>query len=58
MPHDPQLLTVREVAATLKISVNTVWRHVRNGALPEPVRIVGATRWRRADIEALFAPAE
>lgn len=50
---EPQLLTVRQVAALLNIGTSSVWRHVRNGTLPKPVRIVGTTRWRRADLLAL-----
>lgn len=54
----PELLTVRDVAAMLNLGVSTVWRQVRKEQLPRPVRVGGSTRWRRADIEALFAPAE
>lgn len=50
------LLSVREVAATLGFGVSTVWRQVRKGNLPTPIRIGGSTRWRRADIEALLKP--
>jgi excisionase family DNA binding protein len=45
-------MTVKDVAAYLTISVATVWRQAKLGTLPPPVRIGGATRWRRADIEA------
>lgn len=50
-------LTVKDVAAHLTIGVSTVWRQVAKGSLPEPVRIGGATRWRRSDIEAAFQAA-
>lgn len=55
--HEKQLLTVREVAALLGLGVSSVWRNVKRGTLPEPVRIGGATRWRRADLAALIERA-
>lgn len=54
-PSPKQLLRVGEVAAMLDLGVSTIWRQVRKGQLPEPVRIGGSTRWRRADIDALTA---
>lgn len=51
----PQLLTVRQVAETLSISVAGVWRGVKTGVLPRPIKIGGATRWRRTDLDALIA---
>jgi predicted DNA-binding transcriptional regulator AlpA len=54
----PSLITVKDVAAMLSISRTSVWRYVNKGRLPEPIRIEGAVRWRRADIEALFATAQ
>lgn len=53
-----QLFSVKEVAATLSLSVPTVWRQVKAGALPSPIKIGGSTRWRRSDIEAIFASPE
>lgn len=52
---EKQLLTVKEVAAVTGFGVSTIWRKVQRGALPEPLRLAGSTRWRRADIEALFS---
>lgn len=55
-PKEPrELLTVKDVAAKLNISVSTVWRLVRKGELPAPIQIGGSTRWRRADLDALIA---
>jgi excisionase family DNA binding protein len=47
------LLTAPEVADYFNVNVSTVWRWVKAGTLPAPVRIAGATRWRRSDIEAV-----
>ena len=56
--NQPQLLTVRDVSAQLNIAVSSVWRKVKSGDLPQPIKIGGSTRWRRADIEALYATTE
>ncbi|MBL4928916.1 helix-turn-helix transcriptional regulator [Fuscibacter oryzae] len=50
-------MTVKEVAGHFNAGVSTIWRWVKNGDLPPPVKIGGSTRWRRADIEAAFTRA-
>ena len=55
---EKQLLSVKEVSTVLSIGVTTVWCHVKNGHIPAPIKIGGATRWRRSDIEAIFASPE
>lgn len=45
-------LSVKQAAEYLGIGVSTIWRLSKNGDLPKPVRIGGATRWRLSDIEA------
>lgn len=42
------------VAAILGISRATVWRRVSDGTLPKPIRLVGVTRWSRAEIQELI----
>jgi excisionase family DNA binding protein len=47
----PELMTVREVARCLAISVRSVWRWTAMGRLPPPVRPSRrSTRWRRREI--------
>ena len=53
-----QLLSVKDVSAALNISTATIWRHVKAGTLPEPIAIGRLKRWRRTDIEAIFATAD
>lgn len=53
MPAD--LLTAPEVADYFNVNVSTIWRWVKKGVLPAPVRIAGSTRWRRQEIEAVTA---
>jgi excisionase family DNA binding protein len=47
------LLRVQEVAAMLGIGRSSVWAKVKNGKLPEPIKIGGSTRWRLADLQPL-----
>ena len=44
------LLRDRDVAHSLNISVSSVWRRVRDGTLPQPIRIGYLSRWSEADI--------
>lgn len=53
LPVPASLMTAREVAEHFKCNVSTIWRWLRQGLLPKPLKIAGSTRWRRADIEAL-----
>ena len=46
------LLSDHTAAALLGISRATFWRRVKDGTFPRPVKIGGATRWRRADLLA------
>lgn len=47
------MLRVQEVADMLGIGRSTVWANVKDGRLPAPVKIGGATRWRLADLQPL-----
>lgn len=51
----PLLLTDNQVAELLQISRRSVWRSLKRGELVPPVRIGGAARWRRRDIERWIA---
>lgn len=54
---DP-LLTVREGASLLRISVPTYWRWVKNGTLPPPVKLGGMSRWPQSEILAVVERAK
>lgn len=48
----PSYLRDTQIAAMYGISRITVWRWVRRGILPPPVRLgPGTTRWRWSDIQ-------
>lgn len=48
----PELLTTSEVAKLVNAGHRSVWRWSRNGAMPSPVRMGSAVRFRRAEIMA------
>ena len=45
-----QLLSAKELAKMLSTSVRSTWRYRASGALPKPVKISGAIRWKLSDI--------
>lgn len=56
-PIDP-LLTVRESAAYLQISIPTFWRRVADGTIPKPVKLGGLSRWPKSEIVAVIEDAK
>ena len=46
--HD--LIRDREGAALLGCSRATWWRRVKDGTIPQPIRLAGLTRWPRSEI--------
>ena len=49
-----QLMTSKEVGLLLGgLHQSTIWRWVKSGRLPKPVKLSGGTtRWLRAEVEA------
>ena len=45
-----ELMTVKDVAARLKISARQVWKLRASGRLPESLRVSRSVRWREVDI--------
>jgi len=46
-------LTVKEVSAHVGIGVSTVWKFVRQGEFPRPIKIgQNITRWRLSEVKA------
>lgn len=54
---DP-LLTARECATFLQISIPTFWRRVADGTIPKPVKLGGLSRWPRSEIVAVVEKAK
>ena len=58
-PAGARLLSVRQVAALLSMSVRSVWRLAATGELPEPIHLTSRiVRWRLADLEEYVADLE
>lgn len=54
---DP-LLTARESAAALQVSVPTFWRRVADGTVPKPVKIGALSRWPQSEIAGVIEKAK
>jgi predicted DNA-binding transcriptional regulator AlpA len=53
---DSALVNDKTVAALLDVHRNSVWRLVRSGKLPAPVRVAEqTTRWRVGDLRKAIA---
>lgn len=52
---EPQILRIADVLAATALSRTTLWRRVKAGDFPAPVRLGGvgsrAVGWRRTDID-------
>ena len=56
LPDDKRLLIdTKEVAKLLKLGDRTIWGMSHSGRMPAPIKIGGAVRWNRAEIEAWVA---
>ncbi len=52
LSEEPVLLTSRQVADLLAVSMRTLWRMVARGHCPQPIRYNRKlVRWRREDVE-------
>jgi excisionase family DNA binding protein len=47
-----RLLTVREVAAKLSMSQRWVYKQIRSGGFPAPIRLGFSSRWVEAEVDA------
>lgn len=57
-PVDP-LLTAKEVASMLRISVATLYREMDRGHLPRPLKLGTCSRWSQSEIiEAVKAAGD
>ena len=54
---DP-LLTARESAGFLQISIPTFWRRVADGTVPKAVRLGGLSRWPQSEIAGVIERAK
>lgn len=54
---DP-LLTARESAKYLQVSIPTFWRRVADSTVPKPVKIGALSRWPRSEIIGVIEAAK
>jgi excisionase family DNA binding protein len=54
-PDEPLLLRAQELARLLNISLRTLWRLHSARALPQPMRLGAAVRWRMDEIKQWIA---
>ncbi len=54
---DP-LLTAREAAAVLGVSIPTFWRRVADGTVPKPIKLGALSRWPRSEILTVIERAK
>jgi predicted DNA-binding transcriptional regulator AlpA len=52
---EPTLVTAKEVASILQVSIRTLWRLRSARQLPSPIRIGNAVRWRIEEIRNWIA---
>ena len=45
-------MTVKQLADRYQVCNISVYRWVREGKFPKPIKLVGATRWRMSDVLA------
>ena len=57
-PDASPLLRDKEVAGILSVSVPTVWRRVKDGTIPKPLKIGALSRWAKSDIIAVIEAAK
>ncbi|MBY5717653.1 helix-turn-helix domain-containing protein [Rhizobium leguminosarum] len=53
-----KLLTARESAAALDMSVPTFYRLLKDGRLPAPIRIGSHPRWPESEIQGVIETAK
>lgn len=54
---DP-LLSIREAAALLGVSVPTFWRRVADGTIPKPIKLGALSRWPHSEILQVIETAK
>ncbi len=47
-----ELMTVEDLAMSLRVSVRSVWRQVSQGKLPRPVYVGNLARWPVAAVQS------
>ena len=51
-------MTADEVAIKYHVSKTTLWRNVKNGVWPAPIKVGRKALYRKSDIDAVFNPSK
>lgn len=53
-----ELASVQTLCRIYECHPATIWRNVKRGVIPAPIKVGGLTRWRMADIRAALSGDE
>ena len=53
----PTVIDVETVCARLKLKRSTVYKHIKEGKLPRPIKLGHASRWFEHEINAVLERA-
>ena len=53
-----RLMKDREVCERMRCGRSTLWRWVKDGDFPKPLKIGGMTRWKESVVEGVIDAAE
>lgn len=55
---EDEYMTADEVAIKYHVSKTTLWRNVKNGVWPAPIKVERKALYRKSDIDAVFNPSK
>lgn len=55
---EDEYMTADEVAIKYHVSKTTLWRNVKNGVWPAPIKVGRKALYRKSDIDAVFNPSK
>jgi len=58
MTNSDTLLTARESASILQVSIPTFWRRVADGTVPPAIKIGSLSRWTQSEILGVIEKAK
>ena len=57
--NNDKLITIKRVAETYgNCDISTIWRWVKSGEVPKPVKVGGRTLWRESEIQKSIREAK
>ncbi len=56
--EDVELVSVLTLARIYEVHPATIWRYVKAGIIPQPIKVGKLTRWRMSEIRTAVKDAE